>query len=52
MSFEVVPEWVHIQYSETAKFTEVFQQGIEDIAIVRRPILRRSLLMAGGLLSP
>lgn len=24
MSFEVAPEWVHVQYAETAKFTEVY----------------------------
>ena len=24
MTFEVAPEWVHVQYAETAKFTEVY----------------------------
>ena len=24
MSYEVVPEWVHVQYSETSQFTEVY----------------------------
>ena len=32
------------------EFAEVFNRGLDEIAIKRRPILRRSLLMAGGLL--
>ena len=35
---------------ERQEFAEVFSQGLEDMAIVRRPILRRSLLTAGALL--
>ena len=32
------------------EFAEVFNRGLDEMAIVRRPILRRSLLTAGALL--
>ena len=39
MNFEVAPEWVHIQYAETAKFTEVYgfagSQGMVNCEGVR-----------------
>jgi ubiquinol-cytochrome c reductase iron-sulfur subunit len=35
---------------DQAEFTEVFNSGFDEMAIARRPILRRSLLLAGGLL--
>src|SRR2546423_2303893 len=35
---------------DQAEFTEVFNRGFDEMAITRRPMLRRSLLMAGGLL--
>ncbi|MFL6238003.1 MAG: Rieske 2Fe-2S domain-containing protein [Actinomycetes bacterium] len=35
---------------DQAEFTDVFNRGLDELAIKRRPMLRRSLLMAGGLL--
>jgi pimeloyl-ACP methyl ester carboxylesterase len=39
VSFEIAPEWVHIQYAETAKFTEVYgfsgSQGMVNCEGVR-----------------
>jgi len=27
VSFDIAPEWVHVQYKEVAKFTEVWLQA-------------------------
>jgi pimeloyl-ACP methyl ester carboxylesterase len=39
MSFEIAPEWVHVQYAETAQFTEVYgfagSQGAVNLEGVR-----------------
>src|SRR4051812_2192323 len=39
MTFEIAPEWVHVQYAETAKFTEVYgfsgSQGMVNCEGVR-----------------
>ena len=39
MSFEVAPEWVHVQYSEASRFTEVYgfagSQGMVNCEGVR-----------------
>jgi pimeloyl-ACP methyl ester carboxylesterase len=39
MAFEIAPEWVHVQYAETAKFTEVYgfagSQGMVNCEGVR-----------------
>ena len=51
MSFEVAPEWVHVQYQEVAKFTEVYgfsgSQGMVNCEGVRfLPQDRRSKTLA------
>jgi hypothetical protein len=39
MSFEVTPEWVHVQYKETSQFTEVYgfagSQGMVNCEALR-----------------
>ncbi|HZO04347.1 MAG TPA: alpha/beta hydrolase [Burkholderiales bacterium] len=51
MSFEVAPEWVHVQYAETAKFTEVYgfsgSQGMVNCEGIRfLPKNKRSKTLA------
>ncbi|MDT4937662.1 MAG: ubiquinol-cytochrome c reductase iron-sulfur subunit [Pseudonocardiales bacterium] len=36
--------------TERQEFAEVFSQGLDEMGIARRPILRRSLLLAAGML--
>jgi ubiquinol-cytochrome c reductase iron-sulfur subunit len=49
--YDVVEERHDITSEEDQReFAEVFNRGLDEIAITRRPILRRSLLLAGGVL--
>src|SRR5439155_21783792 len=49
--YDVVEERHELTTPEDQQeFAEVFNRGFDEMAIARRPILRRSLLMAGGLL--
>jgi ubiquinol-cytochrome c reductase iron-sulfur subunit len=49
--YEVVEERHELTTPEDqAEFTEVFSRGLDEMAVTRKPILRRSLLMAGALL--